>query len=276
MANPQAEPSMDEILASIRRIISEENATEEDRTPVREKLDTLELTQNEELSTDEPTAPSAKKSADDGSENEVGEGDASDADDQKAAVDAGEERKPRLRKKKVQDVISAQEQAEQAEQAEIAKAAAAAAAKAAAVEAEMAAQAEAIDPAVVAEVVDEAVDESEVETEPETFTEPVAKAAPEVAAAVQERTGRVEPEVVNVPGSGRGELHISETTTEVAASAFEALSENIKIAEGEGKTLEDLVQSMLQPLLVQWLDQNLPRIVEDKVEEEVRRLSRRR
>ena len=43
-----------------------------------------------------------------------------------------------------------------------------------------------------------------------------------------------------------------------------------------GRSLEDLTRDMLRPMLKSWLDENLPRIVQDRVDEEVERLSRRR
>jgi uncharacterized protein len=42
-----------------------------------------------------------------------------------------------------------------------------------------------------------------------------------------------------------------------------------------GNTVEALVVEMLRPMLKEWLDANLPRIVEDKVETEVARIARR-
>ncbi len=42
------------------------------------------------------------------------------------------------------------------------------------------------------------------------------------------------------------------------------------------RTLEDVVTEMLQPMLKQWLDSNLPSIVERKVKEEIERVSRGR
>ncbi len=44
----------------------------------------------------------------------------------------------------------------------------------------------------------------------------------------------------------------------------------------EGHTLEDVVREMLKPLLKDWLDRNLPGIVEAQVQAEVERISRRR
>jgi cell pole-organizing protein PopZ len=40
--------------------------------------------------------------------------------------------------------------------------------------------------------------------------------------------------------------------------------------------LEEMVREMLRPILKQWLDENLPRIVEAEVAKEVERISRTR
>jgi uncharacterized protein len=60
-----------------------------------------------------------------------------------------------------------------------------------------------------------------------------------------------------------------------AASAFGSLSAAIQMPR-DGRTLEDVTRELLRPLLKQWLDENLPRIVEAKVEEEVQRIARGR
>jgi uncharacterized protein len=44
----------------------------------------------------------------------------------------------------------------------------------------------------------------------------------------------------------------------------------------EGRTLEDLVKELMYPILRDWLNQNLPGIVEAQVRAEVDRLSRLR
>ena len=44
----------------------------------------------------------------------------------------------------------------------------------------------------------------------------------------------------------------------------------------DARTLEDLVQEMLRPLLKSWLDGNLPRLVERLVRAEIERVSRDR
>jgi len=67
---------------------------------------------------------------------------------------------------------------------------------------------------------------------------------------------------------------VGEPTAQAAASAFGQLSAAIPMP-ADGRTLEDVVRELLRPLLKEWLDSNLPRIVETKVGEEVERIARR-
>lgn len=69
---------------------------------------------------------------------------------------------------------------------------------------------------------------------------------------------------------------LAETTATVASKAFQSLSQSVRISRGEGRTLEDIVIDLLKPMVKEWLDANLPQIVEEKVEEEVQRVARRR
>jgi cell pole-organizing protein PopZ len=68
---------------------------------------------------------------------------------------------------------------------------------------------------------------------------------------------------------------VSEPIASVAAGHFSHLSAAIAMPAG-GVTLEDVVRELLRPLLKGWLDENLPRIVEAKVAEEVERIARSR
>ena len=68
---------------------------------------------------------------------------------------------------------------------------------------------------------------------------------------------------------------VGTTAASAAATAFGSLSSALLMPK-DGRTLEDVVRELLKPLLKEWLDQNLPRIVETKVEEEVHRISRGR
>ncbi|MFZ0267053.1 DUF2497 domain-containing protein [Caulobacter sp.] len=68
---------------------------------------------------------------------------------------------------------------------------------------------------------------------------------------------------------------VGDQAASLAATAFGSLSSALLLPK-DGRTLEDVVRELLRPLLKEWLDQNLPRIVETKVEEEVHRIARGR
>ncbi|MEO0399573.1 MAG: DUF2497 domain-containing protein [Pseudomonadota bacterium] len=61
----------------------------------------------------------------------------------------------------------------------------------------------------------------------------------------------------------------------VASEAFRSLSQSIRVSGQGDKTLEDIVTDLLTPLIKDWLDKNLPSIVEEKVQDEVQRIARR-
>jgi cell pole-organizing protein PopZ len=68
---------------------------------------------------------------------------------------------------------------------------------------------------------------------------------------------------------------ISPEATSVAAGSFTRLSEQIFGREGAERSIDDLARELLHPMLKQWLDQNLPRLVETLVREEIERVARR-
>lgn len=68
---------------------------------------------------------------------------------------------------------------------------------------------------------------------------------------------------------------MSETTDTAVATAFGQLASTLLSRDGTTRTLEELVQEMLRPMLKSWLDENLPGIVEDLVRQEIERASRR-
>ena len=73
-----------------------------------------------------------------------------------------------------------------------------------------------------------------------------------------------------------GEDILDRSAAAAATEAFRTLSQSVRISDGPGRTLEDIVVEMLRPMVKDWLDANLPAIVEEKVEEEVQRVARRR
>jgi cell pole-organizing protein PopZ len=146
---------------------------------------------------------------------------------------------------------------------------------------------------VEAEPAVEAAAEPEPEPEPAAAEpEPVAVAAePEPEPVVEEEalelTEKVEthgdldvftapaPEPVAAPAPAAVESLVSERVASAAASSFGALSAAITMPKGD-RTLEDVVRELLRPLLQQWLDENLPGIVQQAVEAEVERIARGR
>ena len=68
---------------------------------------------------------------------------------------------------------------------------------------------------------------------------------------------------------------ISPETSHVAAGAFNRLAEQMFGREDAARSIDDLARELLQPMLKQWLDENLPRIVEQLVREEIERVARR-
>jgi len=131
----------------------------------------------------------------------------------------------------------------------------------------------------------EAVPLSEPVAEPEPL-EAVAQTEPDPLAEEEalELTEKVEthgdldviataPEPILAPANI--ETLVSDHAASAAASAFGQLSAAITMPKGE-RTLEDVVRELLRPLLQQWLDANLPGIVQQAVEAEVDRIARGR
>ena len=71
----------------------------------------------------------------------------------------------------------------------------------------------------------------------------------------------------------RGRL-LSRQSQAAVDSAFNALAQTV-LAQN-ARTLEDLVRDMLRPMLKDWLDDNLPGMVERLVRAEIERVSRGR
>ena len=67
---------------------------------------------------------------------------------------------------------------------------------------------------------------------------------------------------------------LSRTTVSAVESAFNTLANTV--LSNNARTLEDLVKEMLRPMLKSWLDDNLPGLVERIVKAEIERVSRGR
>jgi cell pole-organizing protein PopZ len=79
------------------------------------------------------------------------------------------------------------------------------------------------------------------------------------------------------PPSGwgdEGQPMLSHSTVAAVESAFNSLANTV--LSNNARTLEDLVKEMLRPMLKAWLDDNLPTLVERIVRQEIERVSRGR
>ena len=79
---------------------------------------------------------------------------------------------------------------------------------------------------------------------------------------------------------------MSDLAESAAASSLAALASTVHTEKrasfagftplgNAGRTLEDIVMEMMRPMLKEWLDQNLPPVVERLVQKEVERIARR-
>ena len=99
---------------------------------------------------------------------------------------------------------------------------------------------------------------------------PTVSEEPEEPAPVAAAEPEYEPEPAPVaPGEGL----VGPIAASAAASAFGQLSAAIQMP-ADGRTLEDVVRELLRPLLKDWLDSNLPQIVQATVDREVERIAR--
>jgi cell pole-organizing protein PopZ len=65
---------------------------------------------------------------------------------------------------------------------------------------------------------------------------------------------------------------LSPTSTAAVSAAFNSLASTV-LSEN-ARTLEDIVKEMMRPMLREWLEQNLPSVVERVVRAEIERVAR--
>jgi cell pole-organizing protein PopZ len=75
---------------------------------------------------------------------------------------------------------------------------------------------------------------------------------------------------------------VSTTAASAATGAFAKLSQALRptpaeesVADDSGRTVEQFIEDMIRPMLKDWLDENLPPIIERMVEKEIKKISRR-
>ena len=121
-------------------------------------------------------------------------------------------------------------------------------------------QIEALDDDIVFEAVEQVVAE-------ETYT-PAATPAPtptQIETVMPSQATAVAPS---------GDSILSPPTTNAAAGSLARLAGTLRISDAPGQTVEGVVRELLKPMLKEWLDRNLPAIVESRVEAELERIAR--
>src|SRR5690606_8098605 len=104
-------------------------------------------------------------------------------------------------------------------------------------------------------------------SQPADEEEPVVSSSPEPAWPQEQLAPLSQPvEVENRPAI------ISDSTGRQVAAAFGELSE--AFAASRRRSFDEMAQEMLRPMLQDWLDNNLPTLVEKLVREEIERVAR--
>lgn len=98
--------------------------------------------------------------------------------------------------------------------------------------------------------------------------------AENAALTPQSHTTRMAPPLYDQPASATTSEVLSGATAAAVESAFNALANTV--LSNNARTLEDLVKDMLRPMLKSWLDDNLPNLVERIVRAEIERVARGR
>jgi hypothetical protein len=91
------------------------------------------------------------------------------------------------------------------------------------------------------------------------------------ASAHQRQPAFEPPSYESAPASPPPQI-LSRSTVSAVESAFNSLANTV--LSNNARTLEDLVKEMLRPMLKSWLDDNLPSLVERIVKAEIERVSR--
>ncbi len=108
----------------------------------------------------------------------------------------------------------------------------------------------------------------------------VAEPDPFPAAVHSESAYAPPPEPQPAPVSAAHEPLVGDAAASSASSAFAGLAASLRRPEpseptvSAGPTIDELARSLLRPMLKEWLDANLPAIVEAQVRKEVERIAR--
>ena len=112
--------------------------------------------------------------------------------------------------------------------------------------------------------------------------DPIPAERPEIVMediSVEMEEEEIEEEPLPPPVQFHDDSIFGDTAQQATVSGFAKLASGIAIDKrrhtAEGVTLEDIVRDMQQPMLREWMDENLPPMIERLVEKELERLARK-
>jgi hypothetical protein len=125
---------------------------------------------------------------------------------------------------------------------------------------------------------DDIIDLTDVVDEPAYDDEPEQAASDDLELVEPEPAPAPQPQEQFKPAENAPHLQsnviVGDETQDAAMAAFNMLAGTLLTKDGNSRSLEDLVQVMLRPMLKAWLDQSLPGLVERLVQDEIERISR--
>lgn len=113
------------------------------------------------------------------------------------------------------------------------------------------------------DIVFEAVEQVVAAEAPPPAAAPAPAPTPRASAPIPETVTAVTPDSILSPPSASA-----------AAGALARLAGTLRVSDTPGQTVEGVVRELLKPMLKEWLDRNLPAIVEARVEAELERIAR--
>jgi cell pole-organizing protein PopZ len=128
--------------------------------------------------------------------------------------------------------------------------------------------------AVAAPVAAHVSDSDDLVFEDAAFDEPEPMPAPAPAPRHEAAPPLMAAAPVQAAATVREEALLSDAVATVTAGALSRLAGSLRLADNPNQTIEGIVREMLQPMLKEWLDQNLPTIVDAKVEAALERVAR--
>lgn len=134
--------------------------------------------------------------------------------------------------------------------------------------------------------IDDLTDTAAIEAEnvvPEIELSPLAEEAPapETPSMIEAISSQEDEPAVSTK-KAESETLLSTGTASTTTGAFAKLSKAFRptpveesVADGAGRTVEQFIEDMARPMLKEWLDENMPAIVERLVQKEIQKIARR-